>query len=64
MKPFTCVYLIILLSIKVSSQSIPTTLDNYLKDVYKQHVIPGFSVVVVKDNKVVFFGNDIHIYTK
>lgn len=29
-------------------------LDHYLENLHRSHVIPGFSVVVVKDNKVLF----------
>src|ERR1700730_2482910 len=44
----------LLLSFTVLSQTLPCSVDSYLQGIHKIHIIPGFSVVVVKDNKVIF----------
>ena len=44
----------LLLSFTVLSQSLPVSVDSYLQSIHKIHIIPGFSVVVIKDNKVIF----------
>lgn len=44
----------LLISFTCLSQTLPASVDSYLQRMYNIHVIPGFSVVVVKDNRVVF----------
>lgn len=42
------------LSITALSQNLSVSVDSYLQRIHSTHIIPGFSVVVVKDNKVIF----------
>ncbi|MEP7109252.1 MAG: serine hydrolase domain-containing protein [Ferruginibacter sp.] len=44
----------LLLSIPVLSQPAQDLIDSYLRSMHNIHIIPGFSVVVVKDNKMFF----------
>ena len=44
----------LLLSCTVISQTGMHSVDTYLQNVHNKHIIPGFSVVVVKNNKVIF----------
>ena len=41
------------LSLTVLSQALPVSVDSYLQRIHNIHIIPGFSVVVVKDKKVI-----------
>lgn len=44
----------LLLSVNVFSQALPCSVDRYLQSIHNLNIIPGFSVVVVKGNKVIF----------
>ena len=44
----------LLFSLNVLSQTLSVSIDSYLQRMHSIHIIPGFSVVVVKDNKVIF----------
>ena len=44
----------LLISLPVLSQTQSRLVDGYLQRIHQVHIIPGFSVVVVKDNKVIF----------
>jgi CubicO group peptidase (beta-lactamase class C family) len=44
----------LLLSLNLLSQALPGSIDSYLQSMYNVNIIPGFSVVVVKGNKVIF----------
>jgi len=44
----------LLISFTVLSQTQFRLVDGYLQRIHQTHIIPGFSVVVVKDNKVIF----------
>lgn len=51
---YSIVCLFVLVSpIKVSSQ-ISERLDNYLEHIFQNHIIPGFSVVVVKNDSIIY----------
>jgi len=51
---YRIVCLFVLVSpIKVSSQ-VPEELDSYLEHIFQNHVIPGFSVVVVKNDRIIY----------
>jgi len=47
-------FLFLILSLSVLSQTISCSVDRYLQSVYSTNIIPGFSVVVIKDHKQVF----------
>lgn len=47
-------FTLVLLSQTVLTQTLPATVDRYLKRIYNNHIIPGFSVVVIKNDQVIF----------
>ncbi|MGE5107164.1 MAG: serine hydrolase domain-containing protein [Sphingobacteriales bacterium] len=54
MKLLSGVLASLLFSLNVLSQTLSVSIDSYLQRMHGIHIIPGFSVVVVKDNKVIF----------
>src|SRR5258706_12551657 len=62
MKIFLC-FLLQLLNVSTTLADWPhKKIDEYLQQVYEHHVMPGFSVIVMKDGKTIFskgFGFEI-----